>query len=266
MLTNRVCEATKRKYASSVKMVIAEVGGLEYEQLVRFLRTKGGRASTKRGVIAGVNFWLDASGEKMEPGEKEDLNRILDGIEAIEGEEGKVKRGNADLEKVKEMAAEANRRGLTDIGDGLVLLHGVCGRPRDMGDLEWNRVDMGLGMVYLERKATKKKKGVYGKYEEHAVVTREGQRVLEKRWKACKGKDGLVFPGWRPELAREVVKATAMRLGWDKAMKWNGPHVVRHGAAGEVKRRLMSEAQVRGGWRSSAAVERYSLSENERKR
>lgn len=174
-----------------------------------------------------------------------------------------MRRGNADIKKVKEMAAEARRRGMDDVADGLIILHGVCGRPRDMEDLEWDRVDLDNGMVYLERKATRKKKAMYGKYEEHAIVTREAQRVLQRR--AGRRKEKKVLPEWKAGLAREVVKDTAMRREWSREMKWDGPHVIRHGVAGEVKRRLMSEAQMRGGWKSEAAVERYSRSEKERR-
>ena len=136
--------------------------------------------------------------------------------------------GNADYEKVKELAEEARRRGMKDVADGLIILHGVCGRPRDMKDLEWDRVDLELGMVYLERKATNKKKATYGKYEEHAVVTREAQKILESR-KARRTKDERVLPGWNAGWAREIVKAAAKRMGWNEKLKWDGPHVLRHG-------------------------------------
>lgn len=62
-LMSRVTEGTKKKYTSRVKRIIAEVGGLDYKDLVSYLRNKQVKASTKRGDIAAVSFWLDASGE-----------------------------------------------------------------------------------------------------------------------------------------------------------------------------------------------------------
>ena len=63
LMSRRVTEGTKKKYTSRVKRIMAEVGGLDYKDLVSYLRNKQVKASTKRGDIAAVSFWLDANGE-----------------------------------------------------------------------------------------------------------------------------------------------------------------------------------------------------------
>ena len=69
---------------------------------------------------------------------------------------------------------------------------------------------------------------------DHFVQVRNCKPILKH---LCRGKRGsdLLFRGWSKDKARDLIKEAAIVFHWDKTVKWDGMHCMRHGAAQEAK-------------------------------
>jgi len=74
-----------------------------------------------------------------------------------------------------------------------------------------------------------------------------------------RGRTGVLFPAWDPEIIREAIRKCARRCGWDPNRRWDF-HCLRHGKAvdNRVKGMPLEERMRRGRWKSEKTEKQYS--------
>ena len=264
LVAQRVKKETQKAYGKMVEKVMNEERKLNYAGVLSYiLRHKEMSAGSLRSLKSAVMYWGEVSGtEVLSAEEGRDISKVIDGIEGMQPEE--KSKGTIDEGKLEVLLKECQDQKEYDVGDGMLLIYGACLRPRDVRDLTWGNVEGKCRGVYVERKGSEKRKRALGRKEYHVITEEKTIEMMRKRKK--EKEEGKVFEGWNDQKARKIIFTTAKKYEWDARVKWNGPHLIRHGAAGKLRQEVLDNVRKKGCWKSVEAAERYGRNMGERVR
>jgi len=270
-LEQRVTRGTRELYARRVAEIRA-CGPLDHQPYATFMaflerHCKRFAASTLRGYKSALVHHLRQVGRRLSDEESDDLDEIVQGIAAEKGPP--PAKGPITQERLGDLVQWCHSVGQHLYADGFVVLSGICCRPRDIAELTVGRVDLAQNTVAVRAKRSRVKIAELGAFEVHEIGA-EGARIILRSRLAGRTDSQPLFPGWRPEVARRLVKSAALQNGWPMdEMLFNGPHCLRHGAATQRFADALAEAQRAGAWRAQSSTRRYAepeVSRRQRKR
>jgi hypothetical protein len=110
--------------------------------------------------------------------------------------------------------------------------------------------------VRVPRKDRLLNKVRHGCHDEREILSRDALRILIRRTR--KYPQGPLFPHYKREAVNALIQEVAVTERWDPSLLWDGLHCHRHGAATELKKRLLVELQKAGSWKSAVQAAHYS--------
>lgn len=263
MLEARLAPSTIEVYTRALQEVraggfpVSYAGLLEYFAVTASTRSVGQLRTVKCAAlfasrVSGAEIPITAEQAK-------DLDMVLQGAAVVEAERRREPlRGSLDADQLEQIVDLAHEQGLTDIGDGFVVLFGIGCRPRDIAELTAQSVDLHRQTVLVRPKRRRYLRAAKGDREEHPIRTAGARLLLFRR--CAKKAQGPLFSGWSTARASRVVKEAARRYAWPTSVKWDGAHCVRHAAAGAELEKALRLVQTAGGWSTPQSAAHYSRS------
>ena len=260
MLQARIAPSTAELYQRLVEGLVREELTCSYEGLLSYFARYEGKKSVgqMRTLKCAVLHQLRLDGKPMCPSAAEDLDRVLQGVAALESEARRAPvRGAIEDHQLEQLVAPGQRRGRVEDSEAFLVMRGATCRPRDMGELTPQRVNLEALLVQVRSKRPRHAKAS-GEYETHPIITEAARAILARRMGAVATEQSRLFPAWTTQRAATLVQEAASTFKWTQSLKWDGSHCLRHGSANAVYLEAIERVRVAGGWKTVSSAAHYS--------
>ena len=209
-----------------------------FEDFLVGMDEEGRAGSTAATYRSAWLFWREVRGKKVPSARRmRGVNRAIAGMRYRSGAAPGLPRGAMDSGQLKQLRFHAAVNGCVMEADGFALTwHGML-RHGALQGLKVHDVRLEARKGPLLRLAKKKAFSAARcttSNLDHFVQVRNCKSLLKHLCRGKRGGDPL-FKGWSKDKARDLIKEAAVVFDWDKTVKWDGMHCMRHGAAQEAK-------------------------------
>ena len=266
-------ERTEGGYRRIAQRFIREYGSLEPARFIDYLadlidtgkETSPAVATLRHEKSALVHYAAAVLNEPWTPDASRRIDVLLGGYGKWHG--ARKKRGTLTHAQTQAVIAEARALNQLTIAEGITVLYNIICRPRDIEEIECERVDLQERVVYVRRKAWTPSVIEDGELEPHDVVDQETWEILARRYVFCMREAerlGLDKPpplfgtGWNIATANRILKRVAERDQWPDTVVYDGIHCIRHAGATNVYLTSIEAPRRQGGWATTSSARHYS--------